>query len=106
MSKRNIERHGIKTSLTNRFPVRWTVGRREGPRRILTILSERKNLSAVSITLIVILVIVVIILGAIIGFWIWVRTKSKKYKNGAKQLRAGLGSKVKAQHLSGKTDRI
>ena len=69
-------------------------------------LSERKNLSAISVTLIVILVIVVLILAAIIGFWIWVRTKSKKTKNGAKQLRAGLGNKVKAQHLSGKQDRV
>lgn len=62
------------------------------------ILQQRKGLGGVSIALIVILVILVVIIVAIAAFYIWVRTKSKKSKNGAKQLRAG---KVHAEHLSG-----
>ena len=62
------------------------------------ILQQRKGLGGVSIALIVILVILVVIIAAIAAFYIWVRTKSKKSKNGAKQLRAG---KVNAEHLSG-----
>ena len=64
-------------------------------------LSERKNLNAVSVTLIVILVLIIIVVVGIAGFYIWVRTKSRKTKNGAKQLRSG---KVKAQHLEGSKD--
>lgn len=64
-------------------------------------LSERKNLNAVSVTLIVILVIILVIVIGIASFYIWVRTKSRKTKNGAKQLRSG---KVKAQHLEGSKD--
>ena len=69
------------------------------------ILQERQTLGAVSIALIVILVILVLIILAIVGFYIWVRTKSKKTKDGARQLRSGAG-KVNAQHLSGKESRI
>ena len=69
------------------------------------ILQERQTLGAVSIALIVILVILVLIIIAIAGFYIWVRTKSKKTKDGARQLRSGAG-KVNAQHLSGKESRI
>ena len=69
------------------------------------ILQERQSLGAVSIALIVILVILVLIIIAIAGFYIWVRTKSKKTKDGARQLRSGAG-KVNAQHLSGKESRI
>jgi len=46
-------------------------------------------------------VILVLIIAAIAAFYIWVRTKSKKNKNGAKQLRSG---KVNVEHLSGKKD--
>ena len=50
------------------------------------ILSQRKNLGAVSITLIVIMVVCILVIIAIAAFYIWVRTKSKKSKNGAKRL--------------------
>ena len=64
-------------------------------------LSERKNLNAVSVTLIVILVLVVLVVVGIAAFYIWVRTKSRKTKNGSKQLRSG---KVKSLHLEGSKD--
>ena len=69
------------------------------------ILQERKTIGAVSVALIVILVLLVLVIVAIASFYIWVRTKSKKTKQGAKQLRSGAG-KVNAQHLSGKDNRI
>ena len=54
-----------------------------------------------SVVLIVIVVILVLIIAAIAAFYSWLRTKSKKNKNGAKQLRSG---KVNVEHLSGKKD--
>lgn len=55
---------------------------------IRPILSQRKNIGAVSVALIVVLVIVLLVVVAIAGFYIWVRMKSKKTKNGAKQLKS------------------
>ena len=69
------------------------------------ILQERKTIGAVSVALIIILVLLVLVIIAIASFYIWVRTKSKKTKQGAKQLRSAAG-KVNAQHLSGKENRI
>ena len=67
------------------------------------ILQERKGLGALSVALIIILVILVLIVASVVAFWIWVRTKSKKSKNGARQLRSAAG-RVNAQHLSGSKD--
>ena len=69
------------------------------------VLQERKTIGAVSVALIIILVLLLLVIIAIASFYIWVRTKSKKTKQGAKQLRSGAG-KVGAQHLSGKETRI
>lgn len=67
-------------------------------------LQERKGLGGLSIALIIIMVILVLIVAAVVAFWIWVRMKSKKTKNGARQLRASGAGKVQAQHLSGSKD--
>lgn len=88
----NTITQSIKTNMPE-VPSDFTLGFYREP-----VLQQRKGLGGVSIALIVVLVILVVIIAAIAGFYIWVRTKSKKSKNGAKQLRAG---KVHAEHLSG-----
>ena len=86
----------IKETMASDFPENFDLGFYKEP-----VLQQRKKVNAVSVVLIVIVVILVLIIAAIAAFYIWVRTKSKKNKNGAKQLRSG---KVNAEHLSGKKD--
>ena len=83
----------IKSTMASDFPANFDLGFYKEP-----VLQQRKKVNAVSVVLIVIVVILVLIIAAIAAFYIWVRTKSKKNKNGAKQLRSG---KVNAEHLSG-----
>ena len=86
----------IKETMASDFPDNFDLGFYKEP-----VLQQRKKVNAVSVVLIVIVVILVLIIAAIAAFYIWVRTKSKKNKDGAKQLRSG---KVNAEHLSGKKD--
>ena len=86
----------IKETMASDFPENFDLGFYKEP-----VLQQRKKVNAVSVVLIVIVVILVLIIAAIAAFYIWVRTKSKKNKDGAKQLRSG---KVNAEHLSGKKD--